>query len=398
MSAALPLVFASEGQGRRTLRALYPLISADAPTTWIHVAMEGEWRGHPSGPFVFTRETFAQVVANFEANPNPIPLEYEHPEYGQPAPASGWVQKIEARADGLYALVELTDEAAQWIKEGRYRYSSGVFVFNSVDPVTGESIGVELAALGLTNVPFIRGQHPIRLSRRAAPEGVIAMTFSKEALLAAIDFLEKDQFTVQELEAAMHAAAAKDGALADGEGGGEPAVEPAPEEKPAEEASAAAEPAAEPEKKDEEEEEQKSAASLPLSAHELAAREIVITALRDRNTKLEVELRGYREREADDAINALISGGRLLDNARAQMRSLYLSHRETYDAVAASLPQTVPVGRHASAMEHVSATAIPEDDPQVVNLRKQLSAARLPREKQDETIRKALAARNSARV
>lgn len=218
----IPLVFAEKGTGRRALRALYPLIGEDAPTTEIHVAMEGTWEGHPSGPFSLTRDDFAQIVRNFEASPNPIPLDYEHAtEWADRAPACGWVQALEVREDSdgahLWATVELGDEAAEFIRQGAYRFSSGVFVFDSVDHVSGEEVGTELTSLALTNVPFVLGQTPIQLSRRAARRAatetkrICMQKLTKEALLAALDQFEGDEIDMEQLEAAAQLAAVKEG-------------------------------------------------------------------------------------------------------------------------------------------------------------------------------------------
>jgi phage I-like protein len=199
MPQLLPAVYAVEG-GRRCLRALYPLISADAATTEIHVAMEGSWEGHPSGPFSFDAQTFTQIVANFEANPNPVPLDYEHAtEFALPAPACGWVQQLEVRHDesgaNLYALVELTDEAASFIRAGKYRFSSGVFDFDSIDPQTGKSVGCEMTSLALTNLPFLRGQRPIKLSRRTAPTGARMSAVNKADLISHLRKLNAEEIT-----------------------------------------------------------------------------------------------------------------------------------------------------------------------------------------------------------
>lgn len=234
MTALIPLVFAERGTDRRALRALYPLISEDAPTTEIHVAMEGTWEGHPSGPFSLTRDDFETIVRNFEASPNPIPLDYEHAtEWADKAPACGWVQGLSVRNGGdgkahLFAKVELSDEAAEYIRAGAYRFSSGVFVFDAIDNATGDDIGVEMTSLALTNMPFITGQQPIQLSRRAARASAAAKTRSlsmdmtevpKDALMDALSNLDKDSVTAEDVMAAAQYAAAQEGSL----GGDEPA-------------------------------------------------------------------------------------------------------------------------------------------------------------------------------
>lgn len=224
MTAFVPLISARAGT-QRVLRAVYPLIGEGAPVTEIHVAMEGEWEGHPAGPFELNEQVFARIVENFERNPNPVPLDYEHSTVSAfEAPAAGWVQKLEVRRgdDGLahlYATVELTDKAAEYIRTGAYRFSSGVFDFDAIDPRTGEDIGAEMSSLALTNVPFIQGQRPISLSRRPArsaartTERIASMKVSKESLMAALEQLEGDELGMEQLKAAAQFAAAQDGEM-----------------------------------------------------------------------------------------------------------------------------------------------------------------------------------------
>jgi phage I-like protein len=207
---------------------LMPMVREDAATTWIHVAFEGAWEGHRDGSFEFTRDAFDQICANFEANPNPVPMDYEHSiEYATKAPASGWVQKLEVRdEDGkahLWAFCELTDTAAEHIRAGEYRYCSGVFDFAAIDLKSGDEIGCTMDSLALVNTPFIRGQRPVSLSRRGSVRrGDDSMTkdqiralmaISKESLAAALDQIEGDEITPEQLEAAAQFAAAKDGEM-----------------------------------------------------------------------------------------------------------------------------------------------------------------------------------------
>jgi phage I-like protein len=463
----LALLFGVEGSPR-VCRALYPLISATAPTTTIHVAMEGTWEGHRSGAFSFDRKTFAQIVANFESNPNPVPLDYEHASETQsPAPACGWVHKLEVRDEGgvahLYATVELTDEAAQYIREGRYRFSSGVFDFGAVDPITGAEIGCEMPSLALTNQPFIRGQKPIALSRRAGVS--MSQTVNKAELISHLRKLEGDDVSdeqVQKLAAALGllAAAKSPPAAAPGAEEQPPAAAPTDKledekQKPKAAASAAlaapdapvaaatppasavaaetpAPPAEESAPAPGSEasalleqlmaqtgmsmeqlcEALKSmmgapaAAPAPLSAQlkerdlALSARDHTIRALSQRAEAAEAEVAVYRGKEADDAVSVLIDEGRLLDNARADMRALYLSNRKQFDSLSAALPPVVPVGTHAAGQTPPTekTPAIDESDPEVAQLRRTLSNTRLPKSAIDAAIQQRISERKASRI
>lgn len=62
--------------------------------------------------------------------------------------AAGWMKKLEARDDGIWAFTEWTDSAAAQIAAKEYRYISPVFAH---DPATGEVLSIKHASL--TNNP-----------------------------------------------------------------------------------------------------------------------------------------------------------------------------------------------------------------------------------------------------
>lgn len=151
------------------LRAALPLVSNDSARTWVHLAYEGTWKGHPDGDFSFTADTFNNIVALFNAQKNPVPLTYEHPMKGtgQPVPAAGWIHALEVKDGSLWGYVEFTPQAADMVKAGEYKFCSVVVDLESVDRESGDMVGPELYEVGLTNTPFLDGQKPITLSRGA---------------------------------------------------------------------------------------------------------------------------------------------------------------------------------------------------------------------------------------
>jgi len=156
-------------------RSMLPLVAKDSANTWVHLTVDGTYEGHHAGSFTFDRSTSEELIANFNSQKNPIPLTYEHPRYddGQPKPAAGWVHELEHRDGGLWGLCEFTSRAAQMCRDGEYKFTSVVVVFDSTDRVSGEPVGAELIEVALTNRPFIDGQKPIALSRRSLSMGDI---------------------------------------------------------------------------------------------------------------------------------------------------------------------------------------------------------------------------------
>lgn len=172
-------------------------------TTWIHVSPEGAWEGHQSGAFELDASTFAECIRALRACETPPPVDYDHaslrPLDGAPTPAAGYILDLEARDDGLWALAEFTNRAAEMVRGGEYRFCSGVFMWDAADRKTGEPIPCQLDSIGLTNKPFIDGQHAIRLSRVALGA---SMDIKKEDLLAKIEALAPgDSLTLAELKA-----------------------------------------------------------------------------------------------------------------------------------------------------------------------------------------------------
>lgn len=135
------------------------------------LAYVGEWKGHMAGEFSFTTEIFANIIARFEEQKNPIPITYEHPDkwMGTPIKAAGWIYDLKVQEDHLWGLAEFSPDAAQMVRNGEYKFCSVVVDFESTDRKSGELVGPELYEVGLTNTPFLDGQRPITLSKYARP-------------------------------------------------------------------------------------------------------------------------------------------------------------------------------------------------------------------------------------
>jgi hypothetical protein len=194
------------------LRALVGLTGegADKRTGWVHVAYSGTWEGHSEGAFTLDRAAFESCIRAFEAQSNPVPVDYEHASVRDvaKAPAAGWVQKLELRGDDLWALVEWTKTAAEEIRSGAYRFCSGVFVFDKPDRKSGEPVPCVVHSVALTNTPFVDGQRPIALSqRRVALSSGGKMKIDRGALEEALKNLDGKEFTEEQLQALIKSVA-----------------------------------------------------------------------------------------------------------------------------------------------------------------------------------------------
>jgi hypothetical protein len=167
--------------------------ATDAPT-WIQVAEEGRFDGHPAGPFEFNADVFDKLIENFRKHPaygvgadgrgnqRVIAFDFHHASESEPtsvavmgAPAAAWALELEKRqgADGkwqLWALTDYLEPARTYIREGKYRWTSVAVWPDAVDPKTGQSIGWYMSSIAFTNDPFIQGMCPIAANRTSAAQ------------------------------------------------------------------------------------------------------------------------------------------------------------------------------------------------------------------------------------
>jgi hypothetical protein len=203
-----------------------PLIEG-AKYSWVEMAYESAWNGHPAGPFEFTREVFGDIKRLYDAGEQPVPVLWGHPRHdlGVPIDAAGWVQALEVRdgADGveLWGYVEWTTDAAKRIEAGAQRFCSVVVDFAPIDRATGESAGLaELYELGLTPSPFLPGMTPITLSRVGTPARKsttrsLAMDPTKVLMAIATALGLKKDATPEKMKKAFDALVALAGAMAE---------------------------------------------------------------------------------------------------------------------------------------------------------------------------------------
>lgn len=108
-------------------------------------------------PLLVDDESLAAMVADFRGRGVDLVIDYEHQSLkGQRAPAAGWIKDLEARPDGLWARVEWTPQAREYLERREYRYFSPVLRLN---PETRQPL--TLMQVGLNNVPAIKRLPPL---------------------------------------------------------------------------------------------------------------------------------------------------------------------------------------------------------------------------------------------
>ncbi len=129
--------------------------------TFIQVLPGGKISPKGKPEMLVDAESRKEVLAKYSALQNDTVIDYEHQTLaGTQAPAAGWIKGLEDRGDGkeggIWATVEWTEKAREYLKNREYRYLSPV-VF--VKKATGRVI--EFVNAALTNAPAIDGMIPV---------------------------------------------------------------------------------------------------------------------------------------------------------------------------------------------------------------------------------------------
>ena len=123
------------------------------------------------GNFVFTRRHAESAAQWFEQIGRKLAIDYEHQSFDRLntrpdglRPAAGWIGRLEAREDGLWAAeVTWTPRARELLRSGEYRYFSPVIYWTD----TERSDVAGLGPVALTNDPAMRGVPGLAAGRAA---------------------------------------------------------------------------------------------------------------------------------------------------------------------------------------------------------------------------------------
>lgn len=121
----------------------------------------GEFRATDGRPtdvkaWLITDSNGKDVVALANNQRNPLPIDYEHQiihskTNGKEAPSAGWMDYLYFTPQSIFADVRWTDKAAEYIKNGEYRYISAVFAYDA------EGYVRKIFHAALTNSPALDG-------------------------------------------------------------------------------------------------------------------------------------------------------------------------------------------------------------------------------------------------
>lgn len=131
-------------------------LAGDVPE-WVQVFPLGLVKSI-KGNFIVDDQSISLIINWFKQRGNDVVIDYEHQTLeGDQAPASGWVKEFADRGkDGLWARVEWTPRATEYITNKEYRYFSPVVVVRNSD-----RRAMAIHSIGLTNAPAMSGMKPI---------------------------------------------------------------------------------------------------------------------------------------------------------------------------------------------------------------------------------------------
>ena len=149
------------------------LNSEGKPVSEIQLFKQGEFEHWSGEKFNVNNDFIELMIDNFKAlianskDNKIIPIDYNHASLNynaEDAKAAGWVLDLFTKEDGLYAKVEWTTKAKEYIENGEYRYISPEFGLDVTDEYGKEIQGPALFAAALTNRPFLKGMDALSLS------------------------------------------------------------------------------------------------------------------------------------------------------------------------------------------------------------------------------------------
>jgi phage I-like protein len=176
---------------------------SEGKPTWIQATKIGVFQHPLYGKLDFSLKELNKYIQNFRlgVRGQELNIDFGHEEFRDDA--AGWVKDVEIRTNepdpehnGLWYLVEWTDEGSTSLTSKRYRYFSIDFSTKWKDP-TGKVFTNILNGGALTNRPYIKGMKPITLSELNLNERKLMDRAALEALAKSLG-VEFDESTTDE--------------------------------------------------------------------------------------------------------------------------------------------------------------------------------------------------------
>ncbi len=138
-------------------------VAFDEMTSWLHAMPFGTFQHSTYGELNFDTGKVKGFADSVKNKVRGIDLDVDYDHKAKTHEAAGWVKDADVRSDGLWLLVDWTKEAAQKIKDKKYKYFSPEFHDEWTD-AQGKMHQNVLFGGGLTNRPFLKNLVPVNLS------------------------------------------------------------------------------------------------------------------------------------------------------------------------------------------------------------------------------------------
>jgi len=128
---------------------------------WYLVIPKGSFKHPMHGDLNFDDQFIAELKQNYDTKVLGETRPFVDVNHDQ-GEAMGWINELNIREDGLYALIEWTEKGAGLIKAGSFKFFSP-WIGPYTNPQTGETFKRVLRGGALTNVPFLKMLPPMEL-------------------------------------------------------------------------------------------------------------------------------------------------------------------------------------------------------------------------------------------
>jgi hypothetical protein len=139
----------------------------DGNKLWVQLYPYDSWDHPMYGVTTVNKYSGMKFAENFNKNVygQDILTDYEHGlDKAKGRKASGKYLKIEPRNDGVYGLIQFTEEAVKEIENGEWNYFSTEHYPKWTHPSTGDKHMDVITGGALTNKPWVKGMLPLNFS------------------------------------------------------------------------------------------------------------------------------------------------------------------------------------------------------------------------------------------
>lgn len=177
---------------------------SDSAATEIKLLYSGSFKHGAFGEFEVTKPDLEHAIKNFNdgigvRGDSELPLNYNHASHDKNpdnAKAAGWIKQLFLKGAELWAKVDFTDKAKEFIKNKEFKYISPEFHKDWIDE-NGVKRGFTVLGAAVTNVNFLKKAMP-----------ALALTELENGDFLAFADLEDFLTRTPEKEALMHACSA----------------------------------------------------------------------------------------------------------------------------------------------------------------------------------------------